>query len=253
MMEAQEMMMGLPCVWGERECVNSKFPHLGPVTFHMGTTSFDLRKGLRPVGHRQAGHTRMAEVLRQGDAMARASVIRAEERIAQALIREAGDQIRRVGQEATEQIGKARGVSEEPAAVHTSDSSQPTTAEEGIQAEDTTFLYGDRAPAGASGQPTATSSSSTSSSGPTIPLASEDYSRKREFDLDGGQPAHNRWEVDGVDSDIVCGGCNEVFKSEKNAFRHLKVNGYHRTAARRDPDCQRGTPDPPPSLVFRRM
>ena len=65
-----------------------------------------IQKGLTPVGHNAACHTRMAELLRVGSERDRRRVERAETRIAEAILRSAQDEIRRAGEQAGEELKK---------------------------------------------------------------------------------------------------------------------------------------------------
>ena len=100
-----------------------------------------LQRNLKPVGHDASCHTRMAELLRVGNERDRRRVERAETRIAEAILKSAQEEIRRAGEKAGKEIENvAQDVRGQDAS---RDIPEPMSAEQGIEAEDTTFLYGD--------------------------------------------------------------------------------------------------------------
>ena len=98
----------------------------------------------------------MAEILRAGSERDRRRVELAETRLAGAVLRAAQEEFRKVSEHAekeTDRMAQARTAApEEPRA------GQPMSADEGIEAEDTTFLYGED-------QPDSTGAAGTSATG----------------------------------------------------------------------------------------
>ena len=92
------------------------------------------------MGHTQACHARMGDLLKTGDLRDRQRVERAESRLAEAVLKAAQQEIKRVGEQADKEVEKALKVVQDRRQEEVA--SGPASAEEGIDMEDTTSLYG---------------------------------------------------------------------------------------------------------------
>ena len=160
--------------------------------------------------------------------------MRADERIAQAILRTAEEQFRRVSEEAQPQVQHAQAAAKSAEERAAPGISRLMSAEEGIAMGDQDqygVLHGSGSSGGSQGMPTgnhgATTSTSTSSSGaaPTIAPGEKGSVRRRTKDglPDDDQQAHTYVRADSCS----CRHCKLPLNSRNDLFKHFRESNYH--------------------------
>ena len=159
-----------------------------------------IQRNLDPVGHSASCHTRMAELLRAGSEQDRRRVERAETRIAEAIFKSAQEELRRVCEAAGKEIERSAREARERDVPQ--ESSQPASAEEGIDMEDTTFLYGDTSPTAppTSSTPSTSGASSSQAPAPAPGINPQGSQGKRRMEEDDGEydSPTKPWRIDSL-------------------------------------------------------